>query len=178
MEDYTDIVSLPQLKEELRQMDNEDFNDLHNRHLISAVSYISEQTGLPLIDTETDIELCLPIGDDPLWLPEYDVKEIISIQYWPTGTGFGEAPVEKFDNFGRLTKAQKGSWLYVKDSWPDDMNTQRLAIIKVKLGLSEVPAALQQAVVAIAREFFDGVKVIGRNNAALKLLQPFKRVMG
>ena len=88
----SDIVTLARMKTELRIPATITDHDLIIEGQInSAISWVSESTGHPLIDVTKNVYEC-PYGDEPILISTHFAKSLTRIKYWDADGDLNSAP--------------------------------------------------------------------------------------
>ena len=158
----TGIVSVDTMKKELRFPENADYHDdLVERHIKAAVSFAVSQTKLPLVDVTETISVARPkSAETALVIRKSHIKRIIEFKYWSLTEHLWDEPVGVIepDDLGRLEQVCTMAALYPPSGeWPEVLSGSKFRI-KLCRGLlaADIPEEVKQAIILIAREFYDG----------------------
>ena len=178
-----DIVSVPDMKEELRIPGATTSQDaLLKRQIESAVSYCQHSLRAPLVDV-VDVYRLTPVSGTtaPLIFAAPALKSVENLEYWtPAGSKIDDPDGSILPaDLGRLVH-ELYDWqthaLYPTSSgWPETL-PDTVFLLSAKRGIDITPetAALRSATILLVRTLYDGYRAIRSNEAFLKILQPFK----
>lgn len=178
-----DIVSVPDMKEELRIPGATTSQDaLLKRQIESAVSYCQHGLRAPLIDVVNVYRLTPVTGTTaPLIFAAPALKAVEHLDYWtPTGSEIA-APNGRIGgaDLGRLAFGrydwQTHGLSPTTSGWPETL-PDTVFLLSAKRGIDITPetAALRSAVILLVRNLYDGYRQIRTNEAFLRILKPFK----
>ena len=176
----TDVVSLAAMKTELRiPLEEKSHDDMIMRQLTAAVAWVTQETGLPLVDTERTFNVWFPADPhDPLPLGTAYLRRLVSVAYWlaanpARGQPGGTIAVRT------LLRVEPGAggvyWCWPPVAgWPSGRRPNTPGRITIVEGLETIPAALAQAVIMSAREFYDAFPNVKPGHALLRLISAFR----
>ena len=178
-----DIVSVPDMKEELRIPGATTSQDaLLKRQIESAVSYCQHSLRAPLVDV-VDVYRLTPVSGTtaPLIFAGPALKSVENLEYWtPAGSKIDDPDGSILPaDLGRLVH-ELYDWqthaLYPTSSgWPETL-PDTVFLLSAKRGIDITPetAALRSATILLVRTLYGGYRAIRSNEAFLEILQPFK----
>ena len=154
----TTLISLDDLKRDIRLPDSDELDDFLTICLESAVERAEQTTGRVFLPgTPRTYGLLLETGADPLkvWAPDADLNSF-SLQYW-TGDGNAtpDATISVFGDVRRRDGAYVEIWPV--DEWPQDLTYPR-GIFSFEAGMqpSEVPPTVKSAIILLAKMQYVG----------------------
>jgi len=185
--DYLSILSLDQMKSELRLDGVDDLDAAITSQIRAAGSYVAQRTSLPIISQERtwDIE-CFPPEKVPIDIPFTHVYEVPVINYWDNDGDYREAPNRQINggDLGRVVPyridVHYGAHIYWPvGGWPEAMESNGLPRIEIvcRRGLNPVADAIRQAMILVARDYFEGHRNFPPGGHSVDiLLRPFIRM--
>ena len=171
-----EIISLERMKEELRIDQTESSqDDMITAHIKSAVSFVSKEIGLPLVDV-SEIFYAIPDGpQSPIGIPTAKraaVKELEQIRYYDQDGDFSAEP----------NQTVSGSFLFFQTmllnppstGWPE-IKPRSSFEIKIKRGvnITDSNKALEVACVLVARALYDQDVTYRPTSSFYQLIRPF-----
>ena len=178
-----EVVTLETMRRELRISADDQSQDARITEKIGeAVDFVSERTGLPLLDVTETLYEC-PYGVDYSILPlrVRDVLSITEIKYWETTQKLREDPTGEVevDTLGRLFATCEdeslGFFVYPPaDGWPTRL-ANSLFQVKVVRGLETIAPGIKSAVILATRQLFEGFREVRPTNAMFTFMAPHVR---
>ena len=155
------IVSVERMRQELR-LGTDTSQDTRVQDAIeSAVSEISESTGIPLVDYIPTTYISRPNdAGKEVCIANRFVTSIEEWKYWATTQEQRDLPT------GAITSSELGNkifrdhvaWIWPPAAgWPEILIGSRFQV-KYKRGISEVPKGLRMAIIVLARHYFEGYR--------------------
>lgn len=184
-----EVLSLADARAQLDILESETEQDsLIESAIISAVNYVMEMTGIPLIEKTLTWLTCPKDNQEPIILPYRDVKSIEHIKYWQPGQYKGEAPageiadlqslgerreVQDVDEVGWVTQVWPSA-----DGWPSerlsDLNGFRVEF-KIGWEIPEQGHDIRHAIILIMRQFFEQPEDMSSMETVKMMLLPHAR---
>lgn len=127
-----------------------------------AIELVERRTGLPLIDRDVVLQVLRPVKSiEPIRLDAWDVKAVVSVQFWQTTDTLRLEPTGMIDvaGLGRLVQASYPFYypaIYPPMSgWPTILEDSCF-VFTVKRGLEVVDKGTLASIVLTARQLFQG----------------------
>ena len=174
-----DILTVDELKEELRiPASSTAQDDLLQRHIDSAISFISHGQPAPLLDASTTIRVEPATGDSPLTFRAVGVREVTEIRYWSTSVALRDAPDETIPlaDLGRVEQDRRDVSVYGPvDGWPETL-TGSIFEVEIVRGIrdKDIPG-YRAAVASFVRHAYDGFREIRPTESFAKMSRALSR---
>ena len=152
--------------------------------IASAVNFVQQRSGLPLVRTNQRWRTRMPSGTEPLVLPWTHVRSVLSIAYWTPGDdpsgprdpsgGIDVATLGELRGFsgfefdGAEVNGPDGGW---PETHPDDNRV----IVQFDRELDPIPASLVECVRLAVWDFFESQRGVPSRSTIDVLLAPFAR---
>ena len=180
----TDVVSEETLRFNFRLPSVEDSASEHalSGELIEAleagVDFVEHLIGVPLLDRPGYIEVCPRQKNWPLIFTLPRVTRLTEIKHWSTYDGY-VSPVSEPNvtigsaNLGRFRSTRNVVWVWPPNGeWPSQTIGHQVQVHLVR-GFATIPSGLKNAVIAAARQRFNGVDEIKPTNAIYAWVDPY-----
>ena len=168
-----DILTVEQLKQELRiPPSTTSQDDLLQRQIDAAISFIGNEQRAPLIDQSETIRLEPVAGDSPLVFASVGVKAITEIRYWTPSVTLRDAPNGTIapGDLGRLVPDRRFASVHGPvDGWPEVLSDSRFEVVFVRGIEDALIPAYRGAVVTYCRHVYDGFREIRPTESFVRL---------
>ena len=164
-ENATDILSVADARLQFRAPDNAEENAIIEQNIKSAVDYVQERTGIPLINV-TEAKEVFPHEDTgTLLLEGRFIKEVTEIKYWEPTQELRENPsgTVTLTDLGRLNIDSWCADQYPPAAgWPERMawSPLRVEFTQEFTHESRGYENIKTAVILVAREYYEGRREI------------------
>ena len=176
------LLSLERARFELRMPDDDTSQDVLLSGLIaSAISSLTEDTSVPLLDRNVEIKGHLS-GRASIQVYDPYLKSITSISYQPTSENsvYGYFPKKVIPNRCTITPGERKGAFVIRprgnQSWPDAAyNMFRIEGIAGLADDDPALAAYRSATVLLFRSLYDGVPILREDSAYERIIRPLGR---
>ena len=171
-----DIVTLERVKSELRIPATITDHDLIIEGQIrSAVSWVSQQTGLPLVDTVKKF-YSVPRGEhEPILLDTNFAKSIDRIDYWDMTGSLNTQANASLSGASLSTTITGIASVFPPDTgWPTILDGSEFLIsLTIGYDITVTSQALESAVISLVRDLYTGVSDYHNNSIVDAMITPF-----
>ena len=178
-----EVLSLEAARSQIRADDGDEINALITSAVKSAVSYVIHMTGIPLVDRDEIFNVSVT-GKTPMILPIRDVKMVQSVKFWRTTTAsmrLEPTGTVATSTIGRIEELSNGCtriW-YPTAGWPATLESSPFRVtVQVGFDITEESESLREAVILMARAFFEQPDRLESDFAVMALIEPWKRYGG
>ena len=170
------IVTLQIMKSELRIPATITDHDLIIEGQIrSAVSWVSEATGHPLVDVTKKVYVC-PRGDSaPILIETRFAKSLSSIKYWDSN-GALNMEANAILGGGFLSNRVFGvAYIYPPDNgWPEILTGSSFEITIIEgYDITVISEVLKHAVILLVRDLYTGIRDEKSDSKIYSMIRPF-----
>lgn len=175
----TDVLSLANARGQLRADEGAEIDALITSAIKSAVDYVSRMTGIPLVDRDVIFNVS-ESGKTPLVLPVRDVKEVVCFDYWDFAGELRAEPNRQItvSDLGRIEELENGCtriW-YPDSGWPSKLDDSEFRVtVKIGFDIDDASESLREAVILLARVFFENPDRFESEFAVMALIKPWMR---
>lgn len=173
-----DILSLADAKSELRlPADHVSQDALLTSLIAQAVSFVSSDAALPLLDRAETVWPSWPREKSPMRIPVRHVRSVTSISYWEPDQALSADPAGTVveADWGRSVFETGYALVYHSDVWPAALPGSN-AKVAVVIG-ADCPEAVKSAVVLWFRFLHSGKDSLPDRNAYERVISPFRRTL-
>lgn len=174
-----EIVALPFLRKQLGLAEDSDSqDDILTAYLDEAVSFVSRETGRPLLDVTDDIYVTSQ-NDKHILIECRYVKSVDRIRYWTLAGALRSEPdgTIEMDTLGRFHPMTNRSLLWPPEAgWPDLLSGTCMEVRLTRgFDLDVQSKVLRAAVILVVRQLFDGYEQIRPTTAFYALIRQWRR---
>ena len=172
-----DIVTLERMKTELRIPATITDHDLIIEGQIkSAISWVSEATGHPLIDITKKIYDC-PYGASPILISTHFAKSLSGIKYWDSDGSLNAGPNATLTGSYLTNRILGIASVYPPDEgWPDILAGSLFEITLIEgYDITSESEALEHGVILLVRDLYTGVRDERTDSIIYSIIDPFIR---
>ena len=168
-----DILTVEQLKMELRiPASTISQDDLLQRQIDAAISFISNEQRAPLIDESETLRLEPATGDNALSFAAVGVKSVTEIRYWTPSSSLRDAPdgTIAVADLGRVVADRRCVSVYGPSSgWPEVLSDSRFEVEFVRGIQDELIPAYRGTCITFCRHAYDGFREVRPTESFVKL---------
>ena len=174
----TDVLSLARAKRELAiDASVKDDDSLLLEQIAVAVGWVSDYLDAPLIQERQlwpAVDPCR--DDDPIYLEERYVEQILGVRYWADGTALREESdgTVSATDLGRAVKRGPTLWQIwpPADGWPARESRSEILVAAVRQ-MHPLPAAVVSGCIIALRQLYDGIQDIRPTSMLRAILSPY-----
>ena len=180
-----EVVSVADIKAELRITDYNGHDSLLSNQIAAAVSFVSRSTTRTILEETRKVQCLLPLTLTPIRLRLFDIISVEAFKYWSADGALrddtdGTLEVDDLGRRGYLDPTAPVPRYEIwppADGWPEALPASR-AQITLKFGIddaADIPPSLRQAVILGVRQLYDGYREIRPTEAFYALIAPWRR---
>ena len=188
-----EVVSLEEIKDELRLGSDESQDAMITAQVEAAVSWLEKYIGRSIVQatvgTRSMVKFFPLTNDRPISFIAKDFISLTSSEYWPLTAHITDEPIAiDADDLGPI---RRSNWMwhnssgpvrlwnqFLKDTstiWPGEILQDTDIVITYLSGIDlDVAQALKQSVIVLVRQFYDGYAELRPNHAVMSLARPFQ----